>query len=157
MRSVNKVILLGHVGQKPEIITTQGGTLIASFSLATSYTPSAKKEGEKPAQVTEWHRLKAFGKGAEIVRDYVSKGAALYVEGALQTRTWEKDGEKRYATEIVAQEISLLGKKEDAGKGGAAAAVDPVDAATAAAERARDARANKAPDGTLITDDDIPF
>jgi single-strand DNA-binding protein len=149
MRSVNKVVLLGHVGQKPEILSTAGGTLIASFSVATSYKVKAK-EGGNAAQVTEWHRLKAFGKLAEVVRDYVSKGAPVYLEGALQTRTWEKDGEKRYATEIVVNELSLLGAKKEAGT---SESERRINEATAAAEQ----RGQKLEDGTHITDDDIPF
>ena len=130
MRSVNKVTLLGYVGQDPKIANATVGVL-ANFSVATSYR-KAGKDGQKGEEVTEWHHLVAFGRTAEIVRDYVLKGTAIYVEGNLQTRTWEKNGEKRYATEIVVRELSLLG-----GKTG----------------EARD----RSSDDPEITDDDIPF
>jgi len=143
MRSVNKVTLLGHVGQKPNIILSSGGNLIANLSLATSYTLPAK-DGHEAQQVTEWHRLVCFKRLAEVVRDYVTKGAALYVEGQLQTRSWDKDGEKRYSTEIVVRELSMLG-----GKPGTGAATAPLSGI--AVEEAA-ARVN-----AEISDDDIPF
>src|SRR5258708_3073906 len=140
MRSVNKVTLLGHVGQEPKIISTPGGGVLANLSLATSYRKGGK-DGQKVEEVTEWHRLVAFGRTAEIVRDYVGKGAKLYIEGQLQTRSWDKDGEKRYSTEIVVREFSMLdsraGKHED--------------------PEVRAAKKNAALDETEITDDDIPF
>ena len=143
MRSVNRVTLLGHVGQEPKIIRSSGGNLIANLSLATSYTMPAK-DGCEAQQVTEWHRLVAFKRTAEIIRDYVKKGAALYIEGQLQTRSWDKDGEKRYSTEIVVRELSMLGGKP--GTGTAAAPPSRI----AAEEQA--ARVN-----AEISDDDIPF
>lgn len=102
MRTVNRVVLLGNVGKDPTIRGTSSGGVLASISLATSYRTKEKQE------VTEWHRLVAFGRMAEIVRDYVVKGSALYVEGQLQTRAWDKDGETRYSTEIVVRDLSLL-------------------------------------------------
>lgn len=130
MRSVNKVTLLGYVGQDPKIVNATVGVL-ATFSVATSYR-KAGKDGKKGDEVTEWHHLVAFGRTAEIVRDYVSKGTAIYVEGNLQTRTWEKNGEKRYATEIVVRELSLLGSMPGGARDGSS-------------------------DDPEITDDDIPF
>ncbi|MGP8269086.1 MAG: single-stranded DNA-binding protein [Terracidiphilus sp.] len=104
MRSVNKVTLMGHVGKDPEVKATQSGAIIANLSLATSYKTGGKDGGESK-EVTEWHRLVAFNRTAEIIRDYVKKGAPLYIEGQIQTRSWDKDGEKRYTTEIVIREL----------------------------------------------------
>lgn len=113
MRSVNKVFLMGHVGQDPKIVSTPGGRVLASLSLATShYTKDTKME------IVEWHNLVAWDRTAEIIRDYVVKGSPLHIEGQLKTRRWGKDGEKRYTTEIVIREISLLNSKAgDASKG----------------------------------------
>ena len=101
-KTVNKVILLGNVGRDPEIWSMPSGTQTANFSIATSYKP--KDRDEK----TEWHNLVAFGKAAEIIRDYVKKGSRLYVEGRLDTQTWEKDGVKKYRTSIIVDEFCLL-------------------------------------------------
>lgn len=107
-RSINKVTLLGRVGKDPELKYTPNGTAYARFSLATSY--KAKDKGEK----TEWHSLVAWAKTAEIAGEYVKKGQQVYVEGRLQTDSWEKDGEKKYRTEIVVMELVLLGSKGEA-------------------------------------------
>jgi single-strand DNA-binding protein len=112
MKTVNKAILLGHVGKAPEVKTTGGGTIVANFSIATS---DRHKDAQGNWQDdTQWHDLVAFGRTAEIVRDYVLKGSKLYVEGRIHTRTWEKDGQKHYRTEIVANELVLLDGKRDA-------------------------------------------
>jgi single-strand DNA-binding protein len=131
MRSVNKVILLGRVGQEPKIFSANASGLVASLSLATSYR--TKEKGE----ITEWHRLTAFGRTAEIIRDYVVKGSALYVEGNLQTRKWDKDGETRYTTEIIIRDMSLLNNR--------------------AADASKSAALNGDTRSEEITDDDIPF
>ncbi|MGA7316517.1 MAG: single-stranded DNA-binding protein [Silvibacterium sp.] len=111
-KTVNKVILLGNVGKDPEIKSTAGGTLVANLSLATS--DRYKDKGGEWQERTEWHNLVAYARGAEILRDYVKKGSKLYVEGRLQTRSWEdqQSGEKKYRTEIVVNEISLLSPAE---------------------------------------------
>jgi len=115
--SVNKVILLGRVGKNPEVRYTQSNQSVASFSIATNRT-WMDKNGEK-REVTEWHNITAWGKLAEICRDYVTKGKQVYIEGRLQTQSWDdKEGNKRYKTEIVAETLVLLGSKEE-GKGGA--------------------------------------
>ena len=105
-KSVNKVILLGNVGKDPEIRATGGGTNVANFSLAT--TDRFKDQSGTWQDRTEWHSLVAFGRTAEIVRDYVKKGSRLYVEGKIQTRSWEKDGEKKYKTDVLVNELVLL-------------------------------------------------
>ena len=105
MRSVNKVTLLGNVGRDPEIRATQDGGAVANVSLATSYRTKEKET------VTEWHRLVAFGRTAEIIRDYVVRGSALYIEGQLRTRKYDKDGETHYSTEVVIRDVSLLNNR----------------------------------------------
>ncbi len=105
----NKVQLIGHVGQKPEIKTFDGGKKVANITIATneSYTNS---KGEK-VENTEWHRITAWGKVAEIIEKYVIKGKEIAIEGKLTHRSYDdKDGNKRYITEIVASELLLLGK-----------------------------------------------
>jgi single-strand DNA-binding protein len=105
----NKVQLIGHVGQEPEIKTFDGGKKLANITLATneSYT---NNKGEKVEQ-TEWHRITAWGKTAEIIEKYVTKGKEIAIEGKLTHRSYDdKDGNKRYVTEVVANELLLLGK-----------------------------------------------
>jgi single-strand DNA-binding protein len=156
-KSVNKVILLGHVGKDPEIGSTTGGTTAANLSLATS---ERYKDGSGEWQDrTEWHNLVAYARGAEIVRDYVKKGVRLYVEGRLTTRSWEdKDnGKKVYRTEIVVGDITLLTPSENGGSQSGARS-------TAEKRSARSGRSNGHRDqpeddyGDMgITDDDVPF
>jgi single-strand DNA-binding protein len=108
-KSVNKAILLGNVGKDPEIRSTNGGTIVASFSLATA---ERQKDGQGNWQdKTEWHNLIAFNRTAEIIRDYVRKGSQLMVEGKIQTRTWDdrESGQKKYRTEILVNDLTLLG------------------------------------------------
>jgi len=108
-RGLNKVTLIGNVGQDPEVRFTPNGDQVANFSIAT--TESWTKDGQKQEK-TEWHRLVAFRKLAEIIGTYVKKGSKLYIEGKLQTRSWEdKDGQKKYTTEIVANEMLMLDSK----------------------------------------------
>lgn len=120
--SVNKVILVGHLGRDPEIRATSDGTKIANFTLATSETWKDRNSGEKRER-TEWHRVVVFNEGlTRIVEQYLRKGSHVYVEGALQTRKWtDQSGQERYTTEIVLQkyrgEITMLGGKSDAGGG----------------------------------------
>jgi len=112
-RGVNKVILLGNVGKDPEIRTTQGGMTVASFSLATA--ERAKDQTGNWTDKTEWHNLVAFQRTAEIVRDYVKKGTQLYIEGKIQTRSWDdkESGQKKYRTEILVNDLQLLGGRGD--------------------------------------------
>lgn len=126
MASVNKVILIGYVGKDPEMRATQSGTAVVNFSMATT------ERGANNEKRTEWHNIVAWQKTAEVVNQYVKKGDPLYVEGRLQTRTWEdKDGNKRQRTEIVAFNVQFLTTKE--ARSGApipaqAAQADPNDA-----------------------------
>ena len=115
--AVNKVILIGNVGQNPEIKSTQDGRTVANFSIATSESWKDKNSGEKKEKV-EWHRITAFGNLAEIVKNYVKKGSKVYVEGSIQTRKWtDKQSIERFTTEIVLQgfnsTIQLLDGKKD--------------------------------------------
>ena len=115
-KTVNKVLLLGNVGKDPEIASTNGGTLVAKLSLATSER-FKDKQGEWQDR-TEWHNLVAYARGAEILRDYVHKGSKLYVEGRLTTRSWDdkETGKKVYRTEIIVGDISLLSSNDGKGK-----------------------------------------
>jgi single-strand DNA-binding protein len=154
MRTVNKVILMGYVGQEPKILTTQSGALIANLSLATSYKTGGK-DGKPVNEVTEWHRLVAFSRTAEIIRDYVKKGSPLYIEGQLQTRSYDKDGEKRYTTEIVIRELSMLGAKEGGQKEQQTASAQGYAGGTEVYSNPRTSTSTN--QNTEITDDDIPF
>lgn len=114
-RGVNKVILVGTCGQDPEIKYMPSGDAICNLSLATSEQWTDKKTNEKKEK-TEWHRVSLFGKVAEIAGEYLRKGSQVYIEGRLQTREWEKDGIKRYTTEIIVDmrgTMQLLGGKKD--------------------------------------------
>ncbi len=112
MKSINRVTLLGAVGQDPETRFTAAGMAVASFSFATSEKRKDKDE------VTQWHSCVAFGKLAEIVQQYVTKGAKLYLDGTIQYQTYEKDGEKRYATKIVVNDLSMLSSPQGSAQNG---------------------------------------
>jgi len=117
-RGINKVILIGNLGNDPDVRYTQSGDAIANVSLATSETWKDKNTGE-PQERTEWHRVVFFGKVAEIVKDYLHKGSKIYVEGQLRTRKWQdKDGQDRYSTEVVANRVQSLGGRPQGGEGG---------------------------------------
>ena len=111
--SVNKAILIGRIGKDPEMRYTTDGTAVANLTLATNEIWKDKSTGERKER-TEWHRIVAFRRLAEICGEYLSKGRQVFVEGRLQTRSWEKDGVTRYTTEIVADNIRFLGGKDDA-------------------------------------------
>lgn len=108
MASVNKVILVGNLGRDPELRYTQSGQAVANFTLATTERFS-NREGERQER-TEWHRIVAWGRTAELCAQYLAKGRSVYIEGRLQTREWEdKEGQKRRTTEITAQSVQFLG------------------------------------------------
>lgn len=107
-RGVNKAILLGNVGREPEIRYTQSGAAVANFSVATG---ERRKVGGEWQDHTEWHNIVAWGKLAETCSNYLSKGKQVYIEGRIQTRKWDdKDGNTKYSTEIVADQLVLLGR-----------------------------------------------
>ncbi len=109
MAGVNKVILLGNLGADPEVRYTTSGTAVANFNVATSEEWKDRTSGEKQSR-TDWHRVVAFGRLGEICGEFLHKGKQVYLEGRLQTRSWEdKDGNTRYTTEIVAREMQMLG------------------------------------------------
>jgi single-strand DNA-binding protein len=119
-RGVNKAIILGSLGQDPDIRYTAGGAAVANISIATNEQWKDKESGEMQER-TEWHRVVFFGRLAEIVGEYLRKGSQVYVEGRLQTRKWQdKEGNDRYTTEIVANEMQMLGSKS----GGTTASFD---------------------------------
>ena len=111
MAGINKVILVGRLGRDPEIRYTPDGTAVANFSIATSEEWKDKNTGEKRER-TEWHRIVAWRRLGELCGEYLSKGRQVYVEGKLQTRSWEQDGVTRYMTEIVASDIQFLGGRD---------------------------------------------
>jgi single-strand DNA-binding protein len=152
-KGVNKVFLLGNVGKDPEIRATQSGMTIASFTLATA--DRQKDSAGNWADKTEWHNLVAFQRTAEIVRDYVKKGTQLFIEGKIQTRSWDdkESGQKRYKTEILVNELSLLGKPGGGGEGGGGYSRSSSSSSSSASAPA--AAPDYADQG--ITDDDIPF
>ena len=115
-RGINKVILVGNLGQDPELRYTGSGTAVCNFSLAT--TESYKDRDGNQVENTEWHRIVAWARLAEICGEYLKKGRQVYIEGQLQTRQWEdKDGNTRYTTEIKAREMQMLGSRDDSGGG----------------------------------------
>ena len=107
MGTINKVMLIGRLGKDPEERTTAGGTRVSNFSLATD-----TYHGNNGEKTTEWHRIVAFGKTAELCNQYLKKGQLVCIEGSLQTRSWEKSpGEKHYFTEVIASRVTFLGSK----------------------------------------------
>ena len=111
MTGINKVILVGRLGRDPEVRYAKDGTAVANFSMATSEEWKDKDTGEKQER-TEWHRIVAWRRLGEICGEYLNKGSQVYIEGRLQTREWEdKDGNKRYITEVVAQNMQMLDRK----------------------------------------------
>ncbi len=113
-RSLNKVMLIGHLGGDPELKYTPGGAAVATFSVATNETYKDKEGNQQ--EKTDWHRIVVWNKLAEIAAEYLKKGRLVYLEGRLQTRSWnDKDGNKRYTTEVVAQNLQMLDRKEGGG------------------------------------------
>ena len=147
MGSVNKVILVGNLGRDAELRYTPGGAAVATLNLATTEVWNDK--GGQRQEKTEWHRIVLWGKQAESLQEYLTKGKQIYVEGRLQTRQWDdKDGNKRYTTEIKADRITLLG---GGGGGGRGASMERGGAAMS------HAGGGDEPPMEPITDDDIPF
>ncbi len=154
-KGVNKVFLLGNVGKDPEIRSTPNGTTVASFSLATA---ERRKDAQGNWQVaTEWHNLVAFQRTAEIVRDYVKKGTQIFVEGKIQTRSWDdkESGQKKYRTEILINELSLLGKPGGGEGGGGGYSRSSSSIYGSGSGSSQSSTPDYADQG--ITDDDIPF
>lgn len=150
-RGVNKVILVGNLGNDPEVRYMPNGNAVANVSLATSDSWKDKNTGEQQER-TEWHRVVFFNRLAEIVEQYVKKGSKIYVEGRLQTRSWEQDGVKRYTTEIVANEMQMLDSRGSTGS-------DFGESQPSAQRPAQSkpAQSGGAPQNFDNFDDDIPF
>ncbi len=160
----NRVFLLGNVGKDPEIRSTPSGAIVASFGLATSDRFQDQQVNWQDR--TEWHNMKAFKRTAEIVRDYVKRGSKLYIEGKITTNSWEdkETHQKRYRTEIIVKDLSLLsGREEGAGSASAGGYSRPASSSTSVAsfDQRPAAAASGAPDDYAqqaeISDDDIPF
>ena len=166
MASVNKVILIGNLGKDPEVRYAPSGSAICNVTIATSRVSKDKTSGERQEQ-TEWHRVVMFDRLAEIAGEYLKKGKSVYIEGRLQTRKWtDKEGVERYSTEIIANEMTMLGSREGGGGGGGGGgAGDEMGSASAPAPRsapptrsaAAPKPAAKSATGFDDMDDDIPF
>jgi single-strand DNA-binding protein len=157
-RSINKVTLLGNVGKDPEIRSSASGIMVANLTLATS-DRFQDQQGNWQDR-TEWHTLVAFKRTAEIVRDYVKKGSKLYIEGKLQTRSWDdkESGAKRYRTEIIVNELILLSGREEGSGGGQGGYSRPASSSsTASFDQRPPAGQDDIAQSAEISDDDIPF
>lgn len=153
MASVNKVIIVGNLGRDPEMRYMPSGDAIANIAVATSYKKKDKNTGEQ-TEITEWHRISFFGKLAEIVGQYAKKGTSMYIEGRLQTRKYtDKDGVEKYATEIVAESMQLLGGKAEGGGQQQAPAPRPQQQG----QQRQAAPGGKPAPNFSDMDDDIPF
>ena len=142
--SVNKVILLGNLGKDPDLRYTPSGKAVATFSLATNERWTSQ-DGQKQENTT-WHNIVAWGKQAETMKEYLTKGRQVYIEGRIANRSYEdKEGNKKYVSEVVVQQFSFIGSKGSSGNGGGETA-----AAESTAETAPDA-------GSGQSDDDLPF
>lgn len=161
-KGVNKVFLLGNVGKDPEMRATQSGMVIAQLTLATA--DRQKDQTGNWVDKTEWHNLVCFSRTAEIVRDYVKKGTQLYVEGKIQTRSWDdkESGQKKYRTEILVNELTLLGGRGEGGSSGGGQYSGGRSQGSSGGNYGNTASFDqRAPAndyaGEGITDDDIPF
>jgi len=154
MRSLNKVLLIGNLGSDPEIRHTPSGAAVANFRLATNEVFN-DRSGNRQTR-TEWHRIVAWSKLAEICGQYLRKGRQVYIEGRIQSRQWDdQQGQRRYTTEIVATNMIMLG-----GRGEGEATYEPEGAEVAAGQAASDADSGYTPDSSLDPvgeDDDLPF
>ena len=155
-RGLNKVMLIGNLGADPETRFTAGGRAVANVRLATADSWRDRESGEQQER-TEWHRVVFFGRLAEIVEEYLRKGSQIYVEGRIQTNKWQdKDGNDRYTTEIVANEMQMLGGRGGGGRGGPDDGPSAPDDEPGAPARPKRAPASAEPPVEDF-DDDIPF
>lgn len=160
--SVNKVIILGRLGQDPELKYTPSGSAVCNFSVATSESWNDKSSGQKQER-TEWHRVVVWGKLAELCNQYLSKGRQAFVEGRLQTRSWDdQNGQKRYATEVMATTVQFIGGQATQGQGNYAPQNNQMNNNNNAAPAANNNSNDNSQDYNITTDasfasDDIPF
>ena len=145
-RGVNKVILVGNLGQKPEMRYTATQTAVANLSIATTESWKDKESGENRDK-TEWHRVVFFGNLAEIAEKYLDKGSSVYVEGKIQTRKWQdKDGNDRWTTEVLGNQLTMLGSRSSSDSAPQSQANEPSNTPFPEEDS-----------GSGLTDDDIPF
>lgn len=159
-RGVNKAILMGNLGKDPEVKYTQSGMAVARFSLAT--TERAKDKDGNWNDKTEWHNVVAFGRTAEVAGEYLKKGRTVYIEGSIRTSSWDdkESGQKKYRTEIIVNDLIMVGGQRDGegggggfggGRSGASKSANNFD------QRGPEQDESPAPQGSEITDEDIPF
>lgn len=152
-RGVNKVILIGNLGADPEVRFMPSGGAVANIRLATTEFWKDRQSGE-PQERTEWHRVVLFGRLGEVAKDYLRKGSRVYVEGRLQTRKWQgQDGQDRYTTEIVANDLQMLDRREGAEAGPS----EPPPYLEESPSRPTAGRPASRPAAEPDLDDDIPF
>src|ERR1043165_2171548 len=155
MASVNKVIIVGNLGRDPEVRYTPNGSAVCNVSVATTRTWKNKESGDK-AEETEWHRVVFFDRLAEIAGEYLKKGRSVYVEGRLKTRKWtDKDGVEKYTTEIIANDMQMLGSREGMGGGEESGGEERQARAPASRPAAGKPAATKSSTGFDDMDDDI--
>jgi single-strand DNA-binding protein len=154
-KGTNKALLLGNVGKDPEIRSTNSGTIVATFSLATA--DRQKDSSGNWTDRTEWHNLVAFNRTAEVIRDYVKKGTQLFIEGKIQTRSWDDkvSGERKSRTEILIDELTLLGNRQGGGDG--SSGTQPRGNARQLSQSRASTNDEYGYTSEGITDDDIPF
>jgi len=156
-RGINKVILIGNLGQDPETRTMPSGMTVANLRIATSENWKDKQTGEQKER-TEWHSVACFGRLGEIAGEYLRKGSQVYIEGSLRTRKWQdKEGKDRYTTEVIADEMQMLGGRGGAGGGGGAGAYEPRERKGSAEPAGAGSGAAGAGASAEDFDDDIPF
>ena len=155
-RGVNKVIIVGNLGQDPETRYMPSGSAVTNFTVATNESWKDKQTGEQKDR-TEWHRVAMFNRLAEIAAEYLRKGSQVYIEGKLRTRKWQgQDGNDRYTTEIIADEMQMLGGRGDGGGGGNFGGGSSKGGGKGGASKGSGSSAPPAP-GPDDFDDDIPF
>ncbi len=155
MAGLNKVMLIGNLGRDPEIRYSQQGLAIVNFSLATSEQWTDKTSGDRQEK-TEWHNIVVFGKQAETCEKYLSKGSQIYIEGRLQTSTYDKDGQTHYMTKVVASNFLFLGGKQDAKGGGGSGGYQKSDPGPSNHYQGQTQPGMGGGQGPM-PDDDIPF
>ena len=155
MGSVNKVILIGNLGADPELKYTPSQRALCNLRIAT--TEVYKDKGGQRQEKTEWHRVTVWGDTAENCQKYLAKGRSVYVEGKLQTRSYEKDGQKHYATDVVADRVVFLGGGGGGGEGGAAGGESSARGGASRRGSGRQEEDTGSSGGPPLSDDDIPF
>src|SRR3954464_7552320 len=150
MSGVNKVILVGRLGKDPEVRNLENGATVANFTMATSESYKDKTTGEKK-EVTEWHNIVLWRGLADIAAKYLHKGDMIYVEGKLRTRSWEKEGVTRYTTEVVGDNMTMLGSRSGSNSGGGYSSGGDSGA------RSSERQSSEAYSGPSDSTDDLPF